>query len=39
MSALLRRYRALRCGRVASIRAAWSVEHGRLPEYEGWPEP
>ena len=42
MSALHRRYRTLRSlgvGRIASMRAAWRVEYGRVPEHEEWPEP
>jgi hypothetical protein len=41
VSDLLRRYRTLRSlsvGRIASMRAAWRVEHGRLDEGD-WPEP
>ena len=41
--ALLRRYRAVRSlgfGRIASMRAAWRVEHGSVGVDESdWPEP
>ena len=43
MGVLLRRYRILRSlgvGRIASVRAAWRVSYGRLPEQgHDWPEP
>lgn len=42
MRGLLRRYRTLRdlgVGRIASLRAAWRAEHGKVPDVGNWPEP